>query len=342
MQKDMHYYGTYCLARCGGFDKQEAHTIANCAEFVDEAVDDKDVFFEDGRAILPEMTAHKMIDEKNADPDDQRKVWLPFHFLPGAEGNTIDEKMICRKDSEIAQKVIENHFAHAKKVPYDLHLMGVLAHVYADTFAHYGFVGANREINGIDASTIQLEVDNDNIFEYITSKGKRLLNKVISATLTGVFPLGHGAAATYPDRPYLKWSYERETDGKKIIRNNHDDFMEGAEKIHRMFQNYTSKGVPWSDIKDVVSEILALEAEQDGRIEEWKKQLRAGKLTGQAEDIPDFDGHTWLKQVRTAKQNQPPHGEILQWDVHLFYRAARYHRNYVLTDLLPEYELLIS
>ena len=87
MQKDMHYFGVYALARAAGMRDDAAEIVATASEYVDDAIWDKEVFLEDGRSILAELTAHKLLNLKNADAEDQRKVWLPFHFLPGGRGS---------------------------------------------------------------------------------------------------------------------------------------------------------------------------------------------------------------------------------------------------------------
>ena len=40
MQKDMHYYGTYTLARTAGITPEVAEIIATASQFVDDNVED--------------------------------------------------------------------------------------------------------------------------------------------------------------------------------------------------------------------------------------------------------------------------------------------------------------
>ncbi len=220
MQADMHYYGVYALARAAGLKRKSATVIASASEYVDDAILDESLHLDDGRSMLAEMTAHKTIDYHNADASDQRMVWLPFHFLPGGQGNSIAEKLICRKDSKIAREVVIRNLEQAGKVKYGPHLIGVTAHVYADTFAHYGFIGANHKLNAIRNDSLKVSIDDETVLEYVTSKATKLWDKIKSSGVSHSFPLGHGPALTYPDRPYLNWSYIRDVDGVKVERQN--------------------------------------------------------------------------------------------------------------------------
>ena len=40
MQKDMHFYGVYAMARAAGIKPDSAYTIAYASQFVDDALED--------------------------------------------------------------------------------------------------------------------------------------------------------------------------------------------------------------------------------------------------------------------------------------------------------------
>src|SRR5689334_15953454 len=89
MQRDMHYYGCFFLARAAGFATAEAVTIATASQYVDDNVKPDMHVFADGGAFEFVPTAHHPVSRANLDHDDQRRIWVPFHFLPGG-GATID------------------------------------------------------------------------------------------------------------------------------------------------------------------------------------------------------------------------------------------------------------
>ena len=134
MQLDMHYYGTYAMARLAGLKPSVCKTIATASQFVDDNAAKSQIEFQDGGRIDAQATAHHVSDIiSNRDPADQRQVWVPFHFLPGNKGGEFSERLICRDDSTVAKEMVDHHlhFAKDNMGPF---LIGIAAHVYADTF----------------------------------------------------------------------------------------------------------------------------------------------------------------------------------------------------------------
>lgn len=43
MQKDFHYYGIYVLARCAGFNRDDAHVIAYSSQYADHSAESEPV-----------------------------------------------------------------------------------------------------------------------------------------------------------------------------------------------------------------------------------------------------------------------------------------------------------
>ena len=119
MQEDMHYYGTYALARAAGLDVERAKIIAYATQYVDDSFNSEIHVHLDGGWFETTATAHtgfEAIINSIADSFEQRKVWVPFHFLPGGEGETLSEKLICQKDSKLSQEMVKNHIRHSASV----------------------------------------------------------------------------------------------------------------------------------------------------------------------------------------------------------------------------------
>ncbi len=160
MQEDMHYYGTYAMARSAGLSVKDARIIAYSAQYVDDSTANDSEVHEDGGMFEATATAHtnsEAIINASADHTEQRKVWVPFHFFPGAEGKTLSEKLLCVKDGKLAREMTQNHIRHAvaAKDEYGTALIGITAHVYADTFSHYGFSGVSSLMHfSIELTTV--------------------------------------------------------------------------------------------------------------------------------------------------------------------------------------------
>ena len=94
---------TYVCARIAAFGHDDAATIAQAAQHVDDAISDAPIPFDNGALYTRISSAHRSLNLHNQRDVQNRLVWLPFHFLPGngskpagedPEGKSI-EKLIC-------------------------------------------------------------------------------------------------------------------------------------------------------------------------------------------------------------------------------------------------------
>lgn len=371
MQLDMHYYGTYAMARAAGIKQDDARIIATSAQFVDDNVAKSALEFKNGARIDSEATAHHAVTIQNLNPQDQRRVWVPFHFIPGNIGITYRDRLKCRKNSDPAKDMIKHHLTLSDR-QFACALMGIGAHVYADTFSHYGFSGVSSRGNGIDQNSIALDENLDpKIKEYILNKADSFFKKhigsiklanikdafagIVAETLSGA--LGHGSTSTYPDRPYLKWQFtydedDAEAENRVSYRNNRETFLEGCRALHGVFMQFSQSNEgkydagdkrDFSDIENTVKEILAKEAEKSGRIQAWKDAAEKGGIFGpeSGEQIPDYNGESWNAEWESFNGGVD-HTKAIESEVWQFYRAAAIHRTYVLRDLLPSCGLVID
>lgn len=361
MDIDMHYYGTCALARAAGLRIDVAHRIATAAEFVDDSTDTEILVNPQGARFRGESTAHHPTDfGPNNDHDDQLMVWLPFHFLPGAEGENQSQRLVCRKNSPIARTMVDHHLAHADGT-FAPELMGITAHVYADTFAHYGFSGVSSRLNRVLGTSIELK-NGDPLTGALTrfmgkfglqgglQKNFRQMITDLAATVaedtTGA--LGHGAVATFPDQPYLEWSYSYECGDLvqkpiKIERQNANDYMEAAEVLYNMFRTFAEQREEYRDkhgpvdfdaIRGVVRGIVTKAVDRDARVALWQSAVTAGKLGKVTDVIPAYDHREWQFQTNQLRTIEKPE-EASSIPVYHFHQAAALHKYYVLRDLLP-------
>ena len=376
MQIDMHYYGTYALARAAGLNQNAAKIIATSSQFVDDNIAQDHVSFKDGSRIYKEATAHHPVDIENRDDHDQRQVWVPFHFLPGNTGKTYTERLKCRIDSQVVQKMCDHHLEFSGRA-FGLHLLGIAAHVYADTFSHYGFSGVSSRGNKVDNTSFLFHEEIDDSSEsitmlspkvrrYVTGKAARffikrgehggLLNNIMSGLAeVASGALGHGSVATYPDRPYLVWcfNYERPdaVSGVQSIRNNPGTYLEGCRALHNIFKRFaqmrqeiygSGDGRDFVEIEDRVSEVLHVQADKAGRIAAWKNAASTGMIFGKAnEAIPEYEGEKWNMDWE-GLDGTADYQVAMELPVWRFYQAASLHRIFVLRDLLPEFGLIVS
>lgn len=279
MQIDFHHAVTYVIARWAGFAHEDAATIAYAAQYVDDATNDRPVTFDDGSTFTRVASAHPMLDPENFDNFDNHISWLPFHFLPGAEGTGTDA-LVCVQNSAVAQDMLAHCIAdcHAggKLADTALHRLGITAHTYVDTWAHQKFAGIFDSIN--EVSNICDDVGDPD--ESILDRLEDLKNRIGSAVIPHV---GHGQAETYPDMPWLTWSYTNGR-GTPVIRHNLDLFVDAANHLAQFFQRFRKN--------DATAEVPGLD------------QIQQNELRQMFENLKEPDGDTrhdrWIKALATT------------------------------------------
>ena len=363
MQEDMHFYGTYAMARAAGIPQSDSEVIAYAAQFVDDSTKQDSEQHKDGGLLYGIATAHhSMSAVKNAaiNREEQRRVWVPFHFLPGGEGESLEEKILCVKDSPIAREMIAHHVGYAlQKSRFGLELLGIMAHVYMDTFSHYGFSGISSDFNEVDGKSFQfIQLKDPEIKAYIERKKAGFMDKYIPSRVQSFFGetlsrgLGHGAVATYPDRPFLHWQVEferpRPGSGTHSDRNNPKTFLEGCGQLHQYFAEFAKQRyadaptVDFAKIRSTVDTILRFEGKKQSRIEQWCKAFHEKSLFESEEKDKKihYDPKLWegeKKQFHNLTSSS--HG--LEQHAYRFHQAAAQHRYYILKELLPKHSIAV-
>jgi hypothetical protein len=301
---------------------------------------------------------------ENRDEDDQPFVWVPFHFFPGNEGEDFTQRLICLKDGSLMNELIGYYLALHER-PFAPELIGLAAHVLADSFAHFGFSGVSSRRNKVDATSIKprnatdptaryLDTKLDSFFRRFGFQGGLWTNVRRSIMSDGAEiasgALGHGAVAVLPDLPYLEWEFVYEQSSEVSRRNNTAIYLEGCEKLHNVFQSFVSvssgyddgtSGVDFSTVKERVKDILSFQHGKVERSEVWRTAFAKGELELPAgEEIPYYDPASWDKQRDRFPALDTP-DDVAGTEVYHFYQAASLHRHYVLRELLPEHGLVV-
>lgn len=124
MQKDIHFYTTYALARKAGVSKEDSLHIAWADQFTDDCTEAGLYGIQTQSRILGNWT----------DKQIQHTVLVPFHFVPG------DYTWVVRPFSKRIREIT----AQALNNPFQL---GIALHTLQDTFSHQGFTGWQEKEN---------------------------------------------------------------------------------------------------------------------------------------------------------------------------------------------------
>jgi len=365
MQIDMHHGMTYVLSRLAGFNNEDGQIIATSSQFVDDAVNSGEIFFKNKAAYRFIAPAHKMIDYRNLKKMANHYSWIPFHFLPG---NMIDpelkkhnvpdfvQKIICRPNSEVAQEMIRNCI-NKKKTYNSLHYLGVVMHVYIDSWSHQGFAGIDHEVNEVheilDWHEKRDHEKNNYIKNYFKKTWWETFKEMFLNKLINFKPVGHGPALSFPDLPYLCWKY-KDFRGVVVEKHNPDIFFEAATHVYAaMYKyrvgNFDAEVPPMSAedqalIKDLI--LNTVDDDKDVRHKVWLDTMKEGKFSfepvnisysatgnGSFNDLYFDLGEDNIVKLKGVEFKE----EFMQTHWKLIYDAICEHRTTILHDILPQY-----
>jgi hypothetical protein len=333
VKKDFHYHAVGVLARAAGLSVADALTIAYASQYVDDSVE-SDPIRVGSMLFDPVRTAHYGL--RAFDWGVQKKVYMPFHFLPARPGETF----LTRPDSEFAS-LLWRHALTAAAGLRRLCAMGVALHTFADTFAHQGFSGREHPENDVEAihHWDPEEREWDHLF---------LPNFYLDLAPT----IGHAQAGDYPDLPWLRWKYRAYRPSRRVTRDNTTEFLAAARRIHELLaateQSDPAAALPFSAVEPRIRRRFQDRNEDlEDRCDAWRRDF--------ADLVPPSDFSysplTWRKDAFSPRSDSEVRFEDFSraklgrlrfgmrsgfydspW-VH-FHRAALEQRYFVLTRLL--------
>lgn len=289
MDVDFHYGTIYVLARWAKFCAANSHVIACSSQMVDDNFDDNPFSDAAEEANIAQGINVRYSCQNvwnNVTGKGNAEIWVPFHFLPGMQGETDAERLICKKHSILSEalknRLLETTLDNAR---FGFRL-GVGLHVFADTWAHQEFAGINNTIN--EVQNLIFSSQGSLVQKVLSDLANDSFVEKVSKFMTSVLPLGHAAAVHCPDMPYLWWkSGERFSDGRK----NWDEFMEASEEIFRILQAVSCE--PVTGLSDEQKKLLyrcfkGIQYEDcEERLKVWEKRIHQNFF--KFEDFNEYD-----------------------------------------------------
>lgn len=244
MQRDFHYYATYCAAYIAGYSHSDSLAIAYSAQFVDCC---SLTLLQKIGAPGQAATTQLQLEMMNAPTDiigrmDITRIWASFHFLPGdlyakpkkrcSRSYLNKYRMICQPDGALLADTVR--LAKGKS----LQAAGVAMHVLADTWAHRNFAGTpSLVINNTTGYFYELipegdwyrerEMDfNHNPSATDDPESGKYTNSLYQGSENSIMNLGHGRAGHLPDYSWARYRYMPAWgEYREIIKDNPTDYM---------------------------------------------------------------------------------------------------------------------
>lgn len=357
MNIDFHYGVIYAVSRLAGMEQETAQIVAHACQYIDDATTNGILEFEGGERFERFASAHKMFDYANMLNEQNRLVWAPFHFLPAGQGDTLEEKSICRPDSVIAKEMVR-HAINGQGASNALHRLGVSLHVYVDTWAHQGFSGTISDHNVVH----YLHGDDHDHNTWLEKLKGYLIDaghNVEALGLDAISRLGHGAALHFPDMPWAKWTYKN-GHGQEIQRDNLPSFVEAANMACKVVQGFLKGNAQYEQEKGLsddslkaIKDLLSSNRSHDGveRLQALSAAFLAGKVPGIKEAIPTYIAkgpgswkHTATGITETDDGVTKPiwSSDFENSHYRKFHDAVKEHRFVVTQEILPAHGVRLA
>lgn len=319
MQKDFHYYATYCAAYLAGYSHEESLDIAYSAQFVDEC---SATLLKNIKAPLSAATTQlqlEMMEIKTTIVELQKitRIWASFHFLPydlyagfprKRSKVYLDKyRLICRPNSDLLLKTVNL----AKNA--SLQSVGLAMHVLADTWAHSYFAGTpSLVINNTNFQFYEITDQGDKLIEFNHNPAsadvieeRKYTNSVYQSNENSIMNLGHGRAGHLPDYSFIRYRYlPAWGQYEEIVKDNPAEYMKAfGQMVYAM--RYLRGDKTEFLLNTYADDIIdAYKNELESII--CKRQLIASKdwkafgekLSGQA--IPDFTAEQYQQEYKNA------------------------------------------
>jgi hypothetical protein len=273
MDVEFHYYMTYLIAAKAGFGPEDAFTIANACQYVD----DNDMILEIDKGKASAYRNYISQTMNILKPKAKLfRIYPLFHFIPGDPKNSTawrkDGKMHwlnTTPDSENANRIFDAALATK-----DLYRIGVACHAYADTWAHQNFVGYYEPFNAMDDPLDQVTPN-----------------------------IGHADAGHNPDWPALVWQ-DRRLCKERV--DNKATFLDAAEHMLRKLMRYADSAACGTAVAEMAAELrqdldwAIGDRDQSNSFKE-ERIARYRQLSNQAEyggrELVQYDGDLWLEEA---------------------------------------------
>ena len=350
MQKDFHYYATYCAAYLAGYSHEESLDVCYSAQFVDLC---SRTLLSRLKAPLSAATTQLQLELMDARTDpvglqDITRIWASFHFLPRdlyAERKRCSRRylskyrLICGPNGDLLVDTVKLAGGAS------LQAVGVAMHILADTWAHRCFAGTpSLVINNTNEYFYELIPDGDGFserpvtFRHNPSAADDIeagvyTNSIYQVSEHSIMNLGHGRAGHLPDYSFIRYKYlPAWGDYEEIVKDNPSDYEHAfRQMVYAMkylrgsvgaFEKETYDTESVSPYEDEIRAILR--KRQLDACEDWK--AFGEKLSGR--EIADFD----LEQYQ-AEYAQAPDARKNETFLGKFFLAALAQKSMVTNKI---------
>ncbi len=306
MQIDAHYCLIKALSQESGFSADDAQIISYASQYTDDAVEHLPLRIKNlpaglnfkkrikGEYFDPICTAHRGIQYiSGLNKDVQRKVYIPFHFLPPVrhEKNGCYNYR-CAPNGDLNRVLIKQAMDEINTTQNGQRTMaliklGIALHTYADSWSHQCFSG-RRSSKDNDIERIYIFKEDD--YEPLPFFDQLKLNIIPD--------IGHAEALNFPDQSHLRWKFEHDSSGIQYTRDNTAIFLEAASNIFNVLCEGNNKSCNWKGLVNKIKDCFSVPSDSiKDKFQKYKELF--------PEIIFDYNEYDW--------RNQALKGESFEW-----------------------------
>ena len=324
MQKDFHYFATYCAARIAGYSHQDGLEICYSAQLVDWC---SRTFLSSLKGPRAAATTQLQLELMEARTDlvglqDITRIWASFHFLPydlyakprrASKAYLNKYRLICKPNGALLTDTVELAKKRGNQA------VGIAMHILADTWAHSYFAGTpSLVINNTDSYFYELleeqgqEIQRPVQFRHSPGAPDDLeqgvfTNSIYQWSENSIMNLGHGRAGHLPDYSFMRYKYlPAWADYEEVLKDNPSDYFKAfCQMVYAMRylrgdissfapDTYDTEAVaPWAEeIRRILNK------RQLDACEDWK--ALGERIAGQ--EVPDFDLDRYQSEYLSAEK----------------------------------------
>lgn len=285
MNINFHYYAVKAIALSAGFSAEDAQKIAEYSQFVDDYTMRGSITI--SNPGTPGYTAAHNLDLIRGTAERpvidsvqtgfagldymrmlttkfQNKTVVPFHFIPPRQLNEHNDNITtvpaCLNDGSVISTALEHIMKQCHGNQCNLRnqiQLGVLLHVFADTYAHQRF---NGHWDGMFESrancyTVQRVLKNKEYGTPDPEDRENITGEYNSVWYQALPAIGHGTVGHAPDDTDITITLRLCNDNPQdYTRNNTDVFAEASKEIYKYLFQYRTGVLPaeenWAALKN--------------------------------------------------------------------------------------------
>ena len=316
MQKDFHYYATYCAAFLAGYTHEDALEICWSAQHVDNCTRHFLTAVKGPKSVATTQLSGELgkFPTNRIGRQEITRVWSAFHCLPydlyasfsryRSKAYKHRFRLICKPNGSLLKDTVELAKEGGNEA------VGIAMHVLADTWAHSYFAGTpSLVINNFYSSIYEMDRETGaekrirlhiNVASGDDLEANKYKHTVFQDDESSIMHLGHGRIGHLPDYSFIKYRYRPAwMRGDFVIKDNPSEYWHAFCQMVTAMQ-YLNGTIPEFNLDTYAEDTCA----------EWKDEIMKCICKRQEDGCSDWESlATKLSGKEIPPYNRDAHNQ---------------------------------